>query len=109
MTQASTYARGGAKWNAIAAAQGEAAADAAWQAAIDAERNGRPLDTSTFDIFTSQLYNDPFGAPIEQGNKILGNTFSDAFKNPYVAFAILALVVAVALWFFGPMLRKKFM
>ena len=107
MTTAYSYARGGAKWNAIAASQGEASADAQWQAAIDAERNGTPLDTSTWDIFATQIYNDPFAAPIEQANKIVSNTAAAAFRNPFFTLAVLALVVGVVLWFFGPLIRKK--
>lgn len=91
------YARGTPKWNAVAAQYGEAAADAQWQAAIDAERNQTPLDTSTWRIFAGQIYNDPLAAPIEQANTIFSNGFAAAFKNP--AFLVVAVVVGVAAFF----------
>lgn len=106
-TSASNYARGTAAWQAVADSQGEAAADAQWQAAINAERNQTPLDTSTWSIFGSQLYNDPFAAPIEQANKVLGNTITDAFKNPFFLFAAVALAAGAFFWFGGMTLLKK--
>lgn len=84
MTSASQYAIGTPNYNAVLASQGKAAADAQWQAARIAEQNGTPLDTSFWDALGNQVYNDPFGAPLEQAGKVAGNTFSDlgdAVKN----------------------------
>jgi hypothetical protein len=51
--------------------------DAATQLArLNADLSTPALDTSTLDIFGSQLYNDPFGAPIAQADTIVNNTGS---------------------------------
>lgn len=119
MTSASQYARGTTAWNAVAADQGEAAANAQWQAAIDAERNGTPLDTSTWSIFGNQLYNEPFQAPIEQAGKVAANAASslgDAAKKVASAAAgnagiwiIAGILLIAAFFYFGgsAIVRRK--
>jgi len=117
-TAADQLARGTPAYNAIAANQGTAAADAQWQAAITAEANGTPLDTSTISILAGQLYNDPLGAPAEQLAKIIDNSAADAnsvgssaalsvLKNPFVLLALLAIGFGVFIYFGGWALLKK--
>jgi len=86
-TKADLLARGGAQWNAIAATQGAAAADAAWSNAIREEQNLPPLDTSTLSIFTNQILTDPLEAPLDSANSLLGNTLADLIKSPLVLIA----------------------
>lgn len=105
MTSASQYARGSTNWNAIAQAQGVDAANAAWQAAINAERNGTPLDTSTWSIFLDQITTDPFAAPLESANRLAGNSFLAFFKAPWVIAVV--LIAGFFLLGGGPWLGKK--
>ena len=86
------FARGTAKFNAIAAAQGEPAAVAAWQAAIDAYRNQTPLDDSFWSVFGTQITPDPLGAPLESLNKTAVNTILSFLKSPWV-IVITAIVI----------------
>ena len=95
---ASNYARGTAIYNSIEAQFGTSTADQEWRDAIAAERNGdnvdgawranytaklqgkdaANLDTSFWDQFGNQIYNDPLAAPADQAGKILGNTVTAA-------------------------------
>src|ERR1700704_2747166 len=43
--------------------------------------SNRPLPTNTLGILGSQLYNDPFGAPIDQAGRILGGAGSAITGN----------------------------
>lgn len=101
------YARGTANWNRVAASQGEAAANAQWQAAIDAYRNQTPLDTSTWDIFGTQIITDPLAAPLDGANTIIGNSFLSFLKSPWVIVAVVVIVFG-AMGGFGWIGRKVF-
>lgn len=101
------YMRGTPRWNAIANAQGEAAANAAWQAAIDAYRTQRPLDDSFWSILGGQLANDPLAAPLGSANNLLGNSWASLFRNKWVLLT-LAVVLFGALGGFGWLGRKIF-
>ncbi|MEI6194344.1 MAG: hypothetical protein WCS42_08440 [Verrucomicrobiota bacterium] len=107
MTKASSYAAGMPAYNAVAAQYGTAAADAQWQAAIDAERNSTPLDTSTWAIFGNQLATDPLAAPLASAENIANNTLLSFLKNPTV-LVILFLAVGIPLfvWLGGMELIK---
>ena len=109
MTSSATlYARGSDNYNAIADAQGTAAADAAWQRAITAEMNQTPLDTSTFSLFTKQILSDPLAAPAASLNDQLKKLFGNIVKNPFVLLLVIAAIVAAFFYFGGAaLLRKK--
>ena len=108
MTPSATlYARGSDNYNAIADAQGTAAADAAWQRAITAEMNQTPLDTSTFSIFTNQILNDPLAAPAESLNRQLFKLFANVVKNPFVLLLVIGGLVAGFFYFGGAVLLRK--
>jgi hypothetical protein len=99
------YARGTANWQAVADAKGVDAANAQWQAAIDAYRSQTPLDTSTWHIFGNQLATDPLAAPLESANKIASNSFLALLKSPAVL-----LVLGIAAFFFlggADLIRRK--
>ncbi|HEV2691555.1 MAG TPA: hypothetical protein VG347_01525 [Verrucomicrobiae bacterium] len=118
MTTADSLARGTPAYTATATQYGTAAADAQWQAAITAEKNGTPLDDSFFSNLGSQLYNDPLGAPADQLAKVINNTATDAnnvgssaflsvLKNPFVLLALLAVGFGVFIYFGGWALLKR--
>lgn len=109
MTYARDYMRGTDNFNATAAKYGEAAAVAQWQAAIEAERNGTPLETGYWTILGSQVYNEPFNAPLEQAGKVAGNTataLGDAVKTAASKAVgnwgvwLLAAVVLIGVFFY---------
>jgi hypothetical protein len=98
------YQSGGDIYASLLKSYGQATADACAQAALSGDRTqitaalsngmfGAPLDTSTLDAFTTQLETNPFGAPIDDFNSLLGKTFADVLKNP--AVLILAIIVGV--------------
>lgn len=99
------YARGTEIFDQTAALYGEDAAVAQWQAAIDAERNGKPLPTNVWSIFGEQLATDPLGAPLEAANRTLGNTFLSFLKSPWVLLT-LGLVLFFALGGFSFLKRQ---
>lgn len=101
------YARGTANWQRVADSQGADAANAQWQAAIDAYRNQTPLDTSTWDIFGTQIITDPLAAPLGTANTILGNSFLSFLKSPWVVVAVVVIVFG-AMGGFGWIGRKVF-
>ena len=103
----SDYARGTDKFKATATKYGEAAALAQWQAAIDAERNQTPLDTSTWSIFAGQIVNDPLAAPTDSLNNQLGNAFKNIFGKPWLALTVVIVACAGFLYFFGNPFKKK--
>lgn len=107
VASASQYAIGTPNWNAVAAAQGTDAANAQWQAAIDAERNQTPLDTSTWSIFGNQIITDPLAAPLGGANNLIGNSVLSFLKNPWVVAAV-AVAIFGALGGFGWIGRKIF-
>ena len=128
---ASNYARGTAIYNSIQAQYGTATADQEWRDAITAERNGdnvdgvwranytaklqgkdaAPPDTSFWDQFGTQIYNDPLAAPLEQGGKILSGTITAAgdaakgvvkkFAGNWGAWLIGGVLVLAAFLYFG--------
>jgi len=111
-TSASLYARGGTIYNQIEASQGTAAADKAWQDAINAERNGAPLDGSFWSNLGGQLYNNPLGAPIEQASRVGVNSvksvgdaakavLSAGFGNWGAILVGIALLFGLFLYFGG--------
>lgn len=113
----SDYRRGTAAWNAEAERAGEAAADAQWQRAIDAYRN---QDAAGFwRVLGSQLYNNPFAAPVEQAGtvannsiKAIGTAAQNAVKTAVGNWGVWLLVGAVLIGAFlylggAGWLRKK--
>ena len=103
----SDYMRGTAKFNATAAKYGEAAAIAQWQAAIDAERNQTPLDTSVLSIFTDQIITDPLDAPTDSLNNQLGKAFKNVFGKPWVAVLAIVIAAGLFLYFFGNPFKRR--
>ena len=101
------YLPGTPAYNAVLYSQGKAAADAQLKAAIDAERNQTPLDTSTLDIFGNQIVTDPLAAPLCGANTIIGNSFWSFLKSPWVVLAV-AVALFGALGGFGWIGRKIF-
>ncbi|MDD5139387.1 MAG: hypothetical protein PHY43_03885 [Verrucomicrobiales bacterium] len=93
-TIAKHYGESGANTIATAANTGD---ETQINAALVQVKNGGPLNESLLSILGSQLYNDPFAAPIEQANKIASNGFAAAFKNP--AFLVTVLAIGGALFF----------
>lgn len=65
-----------------------------------AEALGGP--TSTWSLFFGQLYNDPFTAPIEQAERVLGNTVQTVARSPlFFGLSLGGLIlVALVLWGF---------
>ena len=103
------YQAGGDIYNTFAKSYGQNAADniaaaaltgdeTAVNAAITQEQFGASKDTSTFDAFASQIYNDPFAAPIEEFNKVAKNTVKDFLFNGKTLFVVLAFGVVVVLF-----------
>ena len=84
---ASLYGPGTANYTRVQNAQGTDAANAQWQSAITAEQNQTPLDTSTWDAFGNQIYNDPLGAPLAQAGKVAGNSFTALGNAAKTAFS----------------------
>ena len=82
-----SYQPGGDVYQGIVTKYGQGIADLAASAAssgdetqINAVLAGKKLDDSFWDNLGTQLYNEPFTAPIEQAQKIFSNT-GKAFKN----------------------------
>ena len=73
--------------------------------ALNVPGSTEPLDTSTLDALAHQLATDPLGAPLEDLNGVLGNTFLSFLKNPMVLIAG-AVVLFIALGGFGFLARK---
>ena len=107
MTLADSYAAGQPAYNAVQAQYGTAAADAQWQAAITAEANGTPLNTSTWSIFGNQLATDPLAAPLASAETLANNTALSFLKNPTVLFVlVLAVGIPLFVWLGGMTMLK---
>jgi hypothetical protein len=83
------YAPGTEIYQRIAATYGKSGADKVYAAALTMQDGavpdalgqlkwGSPLETSTWAIFTTQLYNDPLGAPLGQLGQIASNSVNAA-------------------------------
>lgn len=90
---------------------GTAAADYVYRAALTmrdgavtealnnlTDSNGRP--PSAWSVFATQIYNDPFGAPLEQVGNVVKNATKAAVGNWGVWILVLLLIV-VAFFYFG--------
>jgi hypothetical protein len=86
---AASYGTPGAQQVATAALTGD---ETQVNAALTQVKYGAPLNTSTAEIFGTQLATDPLGAPLADLNTALGNTFFSFLKNPWVLITIAALV-----------------
>ena len=111
MTLADQYARGSALYNQIEATQGTAAADAAWQAAINAEKNGTPLPDSTLGVLATQSpadwVNNSTDYWTSQAESVGSNIFGNIITKPFVLIGLLLVGVIVFLYLGGGKLLKK--
>lgn len=120
----SLYAPGGASYNGIRNAYGQAAADEAYRLSLTvADRsqiteamnkyraqysNPNEGTESFWGNLWTQLTTDPLAAPLESANNQLGKAVWNVVKNPWVLLVV-ALLVWWKLGFPGaPALRKKF-
>jgi len=89
----SRYGTGGALLIAQAALTGDRFAV---NEAISRAKFGEKLDVSLWSNFYTQVTTDPFAAPLETANKVIGTIGSSAifglFKNPWVLLAVAGLV-----------------
>jgi hypothetical protein len=107
-TLSSRYGAQVANSVAAAAATGD---EIAVNGAIPGISTGRvltpDLNDSTWDIFGSQLVNDPLAAPVGGAENVLQNTLLTFLKNPLVMLAV-GGVLFLSFGGFG-WLRKKFL
>lgn len=112
------YQQGGDIYKSLVKQYGQATADAAAQAALSGDETqinavlassqyGAPLNTSTWSIFGNQLETDPFAAPLDSANTLVGNSVMSFLKNPWVVFAVVVIVFG-AMGGFGWIGRKVF-
>lgn len=106
-TSAWNYAPGTTAYATVAASQGDSAAQAQWQAAIKAEQNQTPLDTSTWDAFATQIVTDPLAAPAQTLNNQLSNVFKNIVTQPFVLLLVIGLVITAFFYFGGAALIKR--
>ena len=102
-------------YNSLSQSRGVNVANAAAAAALTGDRvqvtnaianaeYGPPLNESTADILYTQLATDPFRAPLEGLDNILGNSFKSFLTSPYVVGIAL---VGVTLYFIPPQKIKE--
>ena len=85
--------------NALSAVRSTVRQGTGTAATWDASLNNN--STSTFEIFASQIVNDPLAAPLDSLNNQLSKAVGNVFKNPMVLLLVIVAGIGLLGYFGG--------